>query len=124
MHILQQQISLSFTLDMWTSEWGTDFLGITAHFIDHDWVQQEVLVGFEHPEERHTGEELAKLFLGVLDDFGITSLLFTITTDNGSNITKMASELDNIADRRGDFTSRRKCNTFLASAEVKNRCPK
>ena len=30
---------------MWTSECN-NFLGITAHFIDHDWVQQEVLVGF------------------------------------------------------------------------------
>ena len=31
---LQAQESLSFTVDLWTSPWGKDFLGITAHFID------------------------------------------------------------------------------------------
>lgn len=84
--MLQAQESLSFTVDLRTSEWGMDFLGVTVHFIDEEWNQQDVLIGFEHPENRHTGEELADIFLPVLNDFGITHLLFTITCDNGSNI--------------------------------------
>lgn len=84
--VLQAQESLSFTVDLRTSEWGMDFLGVTVHFIDEEWNQQDVLIGFEHPENRHTGEELADIFLPVLNDFGITHLLFTITCDNGSNI--------------------------------------
>lgn len=46
--LLQRQPYISFTVDMWSSKWGTDFMGITAYFIDETWTQRELLVGLEH----------------------------------------------------------------------------
>lgn len=92
--LLQSQTSLSFSLDLWTSKWGADIFGIKAHFIDDNWNVRDVLIGFEQPEDRHTGEVLAEHFCKTLNSFNIAHLLFTITSDNASNIKKMAQILE------------------------------
>lgn len=99
--LLQQQPSLCFTVDMWSSAWGHDYLGITVHFIDESWQQRELMLGLEHPYfDNHTGANLAQLFMSVLDDFGIADKLFTITSDNASNMVAMAREIENICRSR------------------------
>jgi len=85
---------VSFTLDGWTSPFQTSFLGITARWIDDNWNLQDVTLGFEHILGPHTGEVLMQAFVKVVERFGLQQKVFSITSDNGSNVLKMASEFE------------------------------
>jgi hypothetical protein len=43
--ILQESNNVSVMLDMWSNCQMKGFLGITGHFIDHDWSMQSVMLG-------------------------------------------------------------------------------
>jgi hypothetical protein len=44
--ILQLQEWISYAAELWTSPWNTQFLVVTAHWIDEEWKKQSVLVIF------------------------------------------------------------------------------
>lgn len=92
---------ISIALDGWQSPNKQSFLAVTgyvflinlnylltsfSYFIDADWHLQEVLLGFEHIDDRHTGRNLANLVDKILNDCKIEfQRILTITTDNASN---------------------------------------
>lgn len=81
---------VSCTLDGWTSPFNQSFLAVTAHWIDKaTWTLKEVIIGFEPVNGPHTGENLAAVFIDVLEEFDLGKKLFTVTTDNASNMTTM-----------------------------------
>lgn len=86
---------VSFTVDGWTSPFQDDFLGVTAHWIDKEWHQKELVIGFEPLNGAHTGENLAEALVNVIERFNLSEKLQSITTDNASNMTKMVHELIN-----------------------------
>ena len=62
--------------------------------MDLEWKYREVLLGFEPVTEQHTGQNLAKIIVDVLENCDIsTSRLFTITSDNASNNGTMIDHL-------------------------------
>lgn len=85
---------VAFTLDGWTSPFQTSFLAITAHWIDDNWVQQDVTLGFEQLKGSHTGEVLMKTFVDVIEQFNLQKKIMAITSDNGSNVLKLCKELE------------------------------
>ena len=93
---------ISFTLDAWTSPFQEEFLGVTAHWIDDaTWQPRELVIGFHLIKGSHTSENLKDAFLAVLEEYGLVTKLFTITTDNASNMTKMAECLETYATDNG-----------------------
>ena len=56
-----------------------------------------VLDVIELREPIHSGEYLAEHLIAVIDDYGITPAVFTITRDNASAHTTMLSEYENLA---------------------------
>lgn len=62
---------ISFTLDAWTSKNQLPFLGITAHWIDHDWNLHFTLIDFQLLSGSHSGENLQEVFESSCRDFGI-----------------------------------------------------
>jgi len=58
-------------LDCWTSPNCIGFLAITAHFIDEDWVLQEVLIEFAELSGPHSGENICSAFVKSCTDLGI-----------------------------------------------------
>lgn len=85
---------ISLTADGWTSPFQDDFLGVTAHWIDKEWHQKELVIGFEPLHGTHTGENLAEALANVIERFNLGDKLQSITTDNASNMTKMVQELE------------------------------
>ena len=85
---------VAFTLDGWTSPFQTSFLAITAHWINEDWIQQDVTIGFEHLKGAHTGEALLEAFLKTVRQFNLQRKIMSITSDNGSNVLKLAKALE------------------------------
>lgn len=62
---------ISLTLDGWTSKNQIPFLGITAHWIDENWKLNQITLEFYHLEGSHSGENLAKALVKVLNEYGI-----------------------------------------------------
>lgn len=88
--MLRKVPAVSCTLDGWTSPFNQAFLAVTAHWIDqHTWTMKEVIIGFEPINGPHTGENLAAVFIDVLEEFDLGRRLFTVTTDNAANMTTM-----------------------------------
>lgn len=92
--------SITFTTDIWSSCSQQSYLGITAHFIDIDWVLQHIVIDVEPFPHPHTSEAIAETFLGVLDDFGITTKFHAMVTDNAGNMTKAFSILEKIMNEK------------------------
>lgn len=82
---------VAFTLDGWTSKYQMSFLAVTAHWIDDDWEQRDITIGFERLKGAHTGEALLAVFVAVLEKFKLQRKVMSITSDNGSNVLKLAS---------------------------------
>ena len=85
---------VAFTLDGWTSPFQTSFLAVTAHWINDDWVQQDVTIGFEHLKGSHTGLTLMEAFRNVIERFSLQQKVMSITSDNGSNVLKLAKDFE------------------------------
>jgi hypothetical protein len=92
--VLQQQETISFTMDMWTSPIGIDIFGVIAHFITDKWEMQQVVNGFDSPSSSYTGEHMAEMFIEMLQDYDIVSKLSTITCDNASNTLRMGKVIE------------------------------
>lgn len=97
--ILQVELAevpmVAITLDGWTSPYQTSFLAVTAHWINDIWVQQDIIIGFEHLKGSHTSEALLEVFLKVIERFTLQQKVMSITSDNGSNMIKLAKDFEN-----------------------------
>jgi hypothetical protein len=76
---------VSFTTDCWTSPNNLAFMGVTAHFIDKDWNMKAMTLDFSSLSGPHTGLNLYKSFVRVLDTFGLSTKVLGVTLDNASN---------------------------------------
>ena len=76
---------VSLTTDCWTSPNNIAFMGITAHYIDNDWVLRSVTLDFIRLPGSHTGENLYKAFVSVLEKYRLKDKAMGITLDNASN---------------------------------------
>jgi hypothetical protein len=85
---------VAFTLDGWTSPYQTSFLAVTAHWINNNWVQQDVTLGFELLTGSHTGEALMQAFIKVVEHFNLQKKVMSITSDNGSNVLKLTTDFE------------------------------
>jgi hypothetical protein len=85
---------ISITCDLWTSKNILSFLGITAHWLNQDFVPESSLLAFKYFKGRHTGERICKQLLAELNNYGITEKLLGITCDNASNNTKFIEYME------------------------------
>jgi hypothetical protein len=69
-------------------------LGITAHYIDENFVMYSHLLAFERFAGAQDGANMANLVMKVLKEYNIAEKLFCITTDNATNNDTMASYLE------------------------------
>src|SRR5579871_2331910 len=83
---------VAFTLDGWTSPFQSSFLAVTVHWINDNWEQQDVILGFEHLKGSHTGEALMLAFVRVVEHFHLQRKVLSITSDNGSNVLKLTMD--------------------------------
>lgn len=72
----------SFTLDAWTALNGFSYYAITIHYINKDW---ELISNTRHlipSKGKHTGKDIAEIFLKTVEDFDIINKIQGITMDN------------------------------------------
>jgi len=72
---------ISFTADVWSNGNLASFLAITSHWIACDNATSSLslkaaLIGFQRLKKRHTGRNLARAILRVIDRAGILAKVF------------------------------------------------
>lgn len=71
-------------------------MAITGYFLDQDWNYCEVLLGFKPLYGSHTGENLSKTVLQLLEDHGIADRVLSVTTDNASSNNSMIESIQEV----------------------------
>ena len=82
---LHRTSKLSFTTDVWTTQFRFfPYTGITVHWIDRNWEQQESGLALSPIDGPHTGENLSEAFIENVDHrfrifHKVVHRIFTIT---------------------------------------------
>lgn len=74
---------ICLTTDTWTSVQRINYMSLTAHYVDNDWILRKKVLNF-CPISSHRGVEIGKAVEMCLIKWGIESNVFTITVDNAS----------------------------------------
>jgi hypothetical protein len=73
---------ICITTDTWTSIQNLNYMCVTAHFIDEDWILHNKIIKFCQISN-HSGESIGKMLESTLREWGIEGV-YTITVDNAS----------------------------------------
>ena len=91
--VLPAASSVALTSDNWSGNAKEDYISIVAHYVNADWELQKKVIGLRLIEVKHTGENIAERIAAVVDEFGLTDKVFSITLDNASSNFKAMNEL-------------------------------
>jgi hypothetical protein len=84
LHRAQSKIHLSF--DLWTSEGTTmSLMAVVAHFLDTAFVNRTRLIALRRLYGSHSGENMARVLIDVIQEFRITDRLGYFMIDNAES---------------------------------------
>ncbi|GJX71223.1 zinc finger BED domain-containing protein RICESLEEPER 2-like protein [Tanacetum coccineum] len=75
--------TVSLTTDTWSSVQNVNYMCLTAHWVDDDWVLRKKILNF-CPIANHRGDTIGKMVYQCLQKWGIERV-FTVTVDNASS---------------------------------------
>jgi hypothetical protein len=80
LHSAKSKVHIS--VDAWTSEEGTNYLAIVAHFLDEKHKLQTALLDLPPLKGPHSGENITKVLSSTLDFYDISPLMGFFMMDN------------------------------------------
>ncbi len=85
---------VSLTSDIWTaSNTNQSYISLTAHWINNLATLDHAMLNASHFPESHTGENIKKILLKMIDDWNLTSgRIHLLIRDNGPNMVKGAED--------------------------------
>src|SRR5260364_68499 len=86
----------SLTTDLWTSRNRQGYLGITCSWLDSDFKIHEVLLSLTYIRYPHTADVIKEKLEETIEAWGLTEKVYSITTDNGTNIKAAIKKMNNI----------------------------
>ena len=112
----------SLTSDIWTSINQEAFLGLTVHYIDSDWNLRSFLLDIIPFAIKHTGLNIAREIIRVLEEFNISTKIIALTTDNDSAMIACGKEIaDTLDNEISSMTfSHYHCVAHVLNLGVKN----
>ncbi|KZV38730.1 hypothetical protein F511_19528, partial [Dorcoceras hygrometricum] len=79
---------------IWSDHWQScSYMGITCHWIDNAWNIQKCLLSYRCFNDPHTAQNISHLMFIILEEYGLTSKIFSISFDNVSANTCSIDEL-------------------------------
>ena len=85
---------VSIGLDCWSAPNRDSYFGVSASWIDEEWVLRRAVVGMEPFNPPHTGTRMADLLKLVLQEYGLeVKDIMTLVCDNASNNKTMVDAL-------------------------------
>ena len=94
-HLFEGVTSCSLTLDLWTSRSRAGYLGVTCSFVNIQFELCEATLAIEYLKYPHTSENIVDCLNQIIKKWNLDGKIFTITTDNGSNMVKAGKILKN-----------------------------
>lgn len=91
LHLTKSKIHLS--TDTWTSEEGTNYVAVVAHFLDEKYKLQTALLDLWPLKGPHTGENIAKVLSTVIESYDIPATVGFFMMDNANNNDTCIEEL-------------------------------
>jgi hypothetical protein len=85
--------SIAITSDIWSDNAKEDYLSVVAHYINKDWLLEKRFIGLRPIESAHTSDNITDHIFVVIDDFGCTNKVISITLDNASSNSKAMEKL-------------------------------
>ncbi|KAM5354606.1 hypothetical protein ACJ41O_001253 [Fusarium nematophilum] len=92
LHSAKSKVHVS--VDAWTSEEGTNYLAIVAHFLDETHKLQTALLDLPPLKGPHSGENIAKVLSSVLDFYDISPFIGFFMMDNATSNDQGVSKLE------------------------------
>lgn len=80
--------SIALTSDIWSGRAREDYISVVAHYVNDDWIMEKRIIGFKLINVSHNAENIAESIIKVVEDFGLTDKIFSITLDNAAANTK------------------------------------
>ncbi|KAL0224992.1 hypothetical protein RCL1_002904 [Eukaryota sp. TZLM3-RCL] len=99
-YFMTMEGQVSLTMDMWTSQGGNPYLGITAHLVDESFHLKSFVLACKKIPHPHTAAMINVTLIEVLRSFNLEGKIFSITTDNADNIVNAVKEIPGIYHRR------------------------
>ncbi|KAG5553175.1 hypothetical protein RHGRI_011145 [Rhododendron griersonianum] len=84
---------ICLTSDLWSSLTSDEYMVLTAHYVDENWVLQKKILSFYNVPPPRNGAILADRLISLLKEWGIEKKIFTITLDNASYNDTMIANL-------------------------------
>ena len=84
MSLLKGVSKISITTDLWKSNQKIQYMVVTGHFIDFNWVLQKRVLNFCNVPPPHTGVIIADALNKCFNEWGIENKICSITVDNAS----------------------------------------
>ena len=94
--IEKEVISCSLTMDLWTARNRSSYLGVTCSFIDDSFQLCEVTLAIQYLPYPHTANNIVELLNHIIRVWNLDEKIFTITTDNGSNMVRAGQLMEDI----------------------------
>jgi hypothetical protein len=91
LHLAKSKIHIS--TDAWTSEEGTNYVAVVAHFLDEKHKLQTGLLDLRPLKGPHSGENIAKVLSKVIEFYDISAVLGFFMMDNAGNNDTCIEEL-------------------------------
>lgn len=91
-NIMRNVKAVTLTTDCWTSRNTENFLGVTAHFVDHEFQLKSVLLECCAFGDSHTSVNLAYQLQQVIDEWNLQGKVLIVISDNAANIKKAIQE--------------------------------
>ena len=85
---------ISFALDYQMSPNNLSFMAMIGYYIDQNQKYKKALLSFELLIKVYTGKHLTTVLIQVLEHHLIMNQVFSLTTDNTSNNTTLATVLE------------------------------
>ena len=90
---LQDASHITITTDEWTSRATRGYMGVTAHFVDSNFMLQSRLLEIRRITSSTTAENLASELNDVMENWEIRNKVIAIVTDNAANIVAAVNKL-------------------------------
>src|SRR3954462_1576692 len=87
---------ISLTTDLWTSHAKQRYIRITASFINIDFKLYDILLELKYVPYPHNSEIIQSHIESTISNWSLRGKVIAIATDNGANMVKAISNIDNI----------------------------
>ena len=95
-NMLTQVAFVFLTMDLWTVRNRQGYLGVTCSYINRSFKMCEFTLDIAYVRYPHTTIHIKDTLESILNEWGICEKVFTITTDNASNMKKCVHDMEGV----------------------------